>query len=592
LKALREDILLDAGSTHRKRSAGDVVVFLIALAPAVYLASLISATAVNIPVMDEWDYVFLFRHLASHTLTFHDLLQQHNESRTTLPNLIVLGLGVLTHWDTRWDMWVTFLFACVISVNIYALGRRTMNGRQALVLWAIANLLIFSTEQSENWTWGIQMIVFMPIMFITMGMLIAYSRLNLTWKFVTCMALATASTYSYANGQLAWLLLLAALIVGSREQTPRPGWRIWMWGAACLANLWVYYLDYHRPHKHPSMLLALEQPMKSLQYFTAFLGASLGEGFEKIWVSVAFGVVLLVCLAIACWYVWRRRAQPGFAQSMSVWLLVAAYAVASAVVTTAGRMGMGVEQSQDSRYTTFSLYLVIGLLYLGAIIVKDLYRRGKTASARTWAVLGLTLVLLPQTVTQVEGNQWMWLYRHSHLTEKACVQLLNISVVPPWLAYPVAAKVIDEAAALDKLGYLSPGLVKGPDISAIAGDAKGKSLGYFDLLSPQPDASWLAQGWAFDLKQSEPAEVVILAGENSRGEPRAFAVAIVGISRPDVAQAEHNPAYAPSGWAVTFNSANVPLETRSISAWAYDPITGSAYRLVGDFRWESRGSGP
>ena len=274
-------MVVETVGKHCKFAPGDLVLFLIALSPVVYLAWLLSATAVNIVVMDEWDYVFLFRHLASHTLTLHDLLQQHNESRTTLPNLIVLGLGVLTHWDTRWDMWVTFLFACVISVSVYLLGRRTMNRRQGLILWGIANLLIFSTEQSENWTWGIQMIVFMPIMFITVGMLIAYSRLNVTWKFVTCIALATASTYSYANGQLAWLLLLATLIFGSREQTRRPGWRIWMWAAACALNLWVYYRDYHRPPRHPSMLLVLSQPMKALEYFAAFLGASLGEGFEK-----------------------------------------------------------------------------------------------------------------------------------------------------------------------------------------------------------------------------------------------------------------------------------------------------------------------
>lgn len=585
-------MLVESAAKDCKFTAEPLILFLIALAPAVYLAWLISKTAVNIPVMDEWDYVFLFRHLASHTLTLQDLLQQHNESRTTLPNLIVLGLGALTRWDTRWDMWVTFLFACVISVNVYWLGRRTMNGWQGLVLWGIANLLIFSTEQSENWTWGIQMIVFMPIMFITMGMLIAYSRLNVTWKFVTCMALATASTYSYANGQLAWPLLLVALIVGSREQTPRPGWRVGMWGAAWAMNLWVYYRDYHQPTRHPSMLLVLKQPIKAMEYFAAFLGASLGKGFERIWVSVAFGVVLLVCLVIACWYVWRRREQPGFAQSASVWISIAAYVVASAVVTTAGRMGFGVDQSQDSRYTTFSLYLVIGLLYLGAIIVQDLHRRGKTLPARTWAVLGLALVLLPQTVTQAAGYQSMWLYRHSHLTEKACVQLLNISVVPPWLAYPEATKVIAEAGFLDEIGYLSPPMVKGRDLSAIAGDAKGKSLGYFDMLVPLPAATWLVAGWAIDPDQAEPAKVVILAGEDAKGEPRGFAVAIVTQKRPDVATARHDRAYETSGWDATFKSTDVPPGTRVISAWMYDPMTGLAYRLEGTYPWEKRLSGP
>ena len=186
----------------------------------------------------------------------------------------------------------------------------------------------------------------------------------------------------------------------------------------------------------------------------------------------------------------------------------------------------------------------------------------------------------------------MWLYRRSHLTEKACVQLLNISVVPPWLAYPVAAKVIDEAGFLDKTGYFSPGLVKTRDLSLIAGDAKGESFGYFDTLVPLPDASWLAVGWAIDPERVEPAKVVILAGEDSKGDPRGFAVAIVKEERPDVATTRGHGSYATSGWAVTFKSIDVPSGTRVISAWAYDPTTGLAYRLEGTYWWGPHLSGP
>jgi len=324
MEAVTDDTSVEIAGKQSKFSPGDLVFFLIALSPVVYLGWLISATAVNVLIMDEWGYVFLFRDFAAHTLNLHDLLRQHNESRTTLPNLIVLGMGVPTHWDTRWDMGVTFLFACVISVSIYALSRRTMNRRQGLILWAIANVLIFSTEQSQNWTWGIQMIVYMPIMFIAMGMLIAYSKMNVTWKFVICIAVTTASTYSYANGQLAWVLLLAALVIGSREQTRRLGWRIWIWGAAFAGNMWVYYRDYHVPQHSPSMLAVLKHPIDALEYFAAFLGASLGEGFQRVWVSVVFGVVLLGCLGIACWYLWRGRERKLLGQSGSVWLRWAA----------------------------------------------------------------------------------------------------------------------------------------------------------------------------------------------------------------------------------------------------------------------------
>jgi hypothetical protein len=560
-----------------KSSAGNMLLFLVALSPVVFLGWLISATAVNIIYADEWGYIFLFHDLATHTLTFHDLVRQHNESRTTLPNLIVLGLGALTHWDTRWDMWVTFLFACVISVNVYLLSRRTMNRRQALFLWAIANVLIFSTEQSQNWTWGIQMIVFMPIMFITLGILIAYSRLNVTWKFVACMALATASTYSYANGQLAWVLLLAALVIGSREQTRRLGWRIGIWAAAFAANMWVYYRDYQKPARSPSMLLIFNHPIDAIEYFAAFLGAPLGQGFHRSWVSAAFGAVLLGCLASVCLYLWRRRRQVQLMRSSSIWLLVAVYAVISGAVTTAGRLGIGMIYSQDSRYTTFSLYLVVGLLYLGAIIVKDIYRKGDIVSARIFACLGLGLVLVPLTVTEIGGVNQMWADRRIRLSGKAFTQLLNLFPYPQGVYMHSHALI--EKDFLDQMGYLSPGLVKSRDLTKIAGPEGGKAVGYFDTIYPAEDHSWDAMGWGGIPYRHDPAEVVLLAGEDGSGSAIAFAETLAGGIRPDVVQATHNRNYYLSGWGVTFKSTNVPPGTKMISAWVYDPETGRASRL-------------
>jgi hypothetical protein len=579
LKAFEVDMPLEVAAKHRKSRAGNLLLFLTALTPAVYLGWLISATAVNILYADEWGYIFLFRHLSTHTLTLQDMVRQHNESRTTLPNLIELGLGVLTHWDTRWDMGVTFLFACIISLNVYLLSRRTLNLRQGLALWAVANLLIFSTAQSQNWTWGIQMIVFMPIMFITLGMLIAYSRMNVTWKFATCIALATASTFSYANGQLAWVLLLAALLIGSRGHGQRPRWRIGIWGAAFAANMWVYYHDYHAPVRSPSMLLIFKHPIDAIEYFTAFLGASLGQGFHELWVSVAFGVVLLSCLVIGCFYIWRRWrcGQARLLQLSSVWLLVAAYAVASAAVTTAGRLGFGLIYSQDSRYTTFSLYLAVGLLYLGAIIVNDVYRRGYFVSARALAVLGLGLVLIPHISTEIGGVRQMWADRRIRLSEKAFTQLLNLFPSPQGVY--MHPHVLIEKDFLNQMGYLSPRLVVSRDLTKIAAPNGGEASGFIDAMYPLNESSWNAMGWGIIPGRQDPAEVVLLAGENGSGNAIAIAETRVGVTRPDVVKITHDHNFYLSGWGVTFKSADVPSGTTIISAWVYDPETGWAYRL-------------
>jgi hypothetical protein len=132
---------------------------------------------------------------------------------------------------------------------------------------------------------------------------------------------------------------------------------------------------------------------------------------------------------------------------------------------------------------------------------------------------------------------------------------------------------------LDQMGYLSPGLVKSRDLTKIAGPDGREAVGYIDAIDPVDEHSWNAMGWGTFPYRNDPAEVVVLAGEDGSGSAIAFAETMVGGARPDVVQATHNRNYYLSGWGVTFKSSDVPPGTKIISAWAYDPLTGRAYRL-------------
>jgi hypothetical protein len=244
------------------------------------------------------------------------------------------------------------------------------------------------------------------------------------------------------------------------------------------------------------------------------------------------------------------------------------------------------KQSQDSRYTTFSLYLVVALLYLGAMIVRDRYRRGRALPASVCAAVGMALILIPQFWTQTDGNRQMWAARRANLTGKAVAELNRIDIVPGWL-YPVPSKITNEVGFLDQMGYLSPGLVKDRDLSRIEDDNAGKFAGYLDSIVPQPDGTVLARGWAINAIHHEPAVVVVLAGDDSLGHSRGFAIAGVGGMRLDVAAIEHDRRYKLCGWGVFFAAAKVPPGTVAISAWAFNPLSGLAYRLAGSAPWNN-----
>jgi hypothetical protein len=209
--------------------------------------------------------------------------------------------------------------------------------------------------------------------------------------------------------------------------------------------------------------------------------------------------------------------------------------------------------------------------------VRDVYRLGEIVSAQLRAIVGIALIIAPRITTEISGVHQMWEDRHVRLAGKAFTQLLNIFPSPQGVY--MTSNVLIEKDFLDQQGILTPGLVKGPDLSKIAGTGAPNSFGSMDVMDKEKDSLWHALGWAFVPSRHDPAEVVLLAGEDGNGHAIAFAQGLAGGKRPDVVKVMHDRAYKTTGWGITFKAADVPPGTKTISAWVYDPETGRAYRL-------------
>src|SRR5437870_11186905 len=94
--------------------------------------------------------------------------------------LEALRLAYLTGYDVRYEMWGTFCLACLVVYNVYRLGRLTLGGarRREVFLLFLASSVIFSLVQWENWFWGIQLIVFVPIVCVTSILSLSYAPLS------------------------------------------------------------------------------------------------------------------------------------------------------------------------------------------------------------------------------------------------------------------------------------------------------------------------------------------------------------------------------------------------------------------------------
>jgi hypothetical protein len=607
------------------RGAWLPVVFCLAILPACLLGFLIVKYSVNVPFQDQWAIARLLPKWVEGKLSFGDLIAQHNESRKFFPRLIFLTLAQFTHWDVRYEMLVSFLLASLVAINLYRLNRLTVGGSalKGLLLAAIANLIIFSPVQWDNWLWGIQVVVFMPIACISTAISVCYSQLKLNTKFGICLGLAIVSTYSYANGILYWLVVFPVLL---------PTWRDWFAHRRLVIGWWlsfaiacmVYFYNYQKPAQTPSFAYAFTHPITAVNYFLAFLGNPLGYGgiFPLVLQSSLVGLLLLLVAGGICLYFVKYRTDLIYPNRG--WLSLGAYSLISASITTLGRVGFGIEQATSSRYTTFSLYFLVALIHLVAIALgrafsdrlhpqmidgTDRFRAGTGALSQPLPVDGtdrfragtgvlplrviafglgilLILFLFLHGQTFIHSVQMMGYTRTSRLQGKACLLAINNFVQEDCLKEKVSPRlsvVQERVHPINKYGFLQPPLLTTKIAEEIGRDnfEDTNKYGYFDSLQQNADGSYTVIGWAILPQKRESADAVILTYTDRNNKSVMFAIADNQFPRDDIAKAYSNPDYRNSGWLGKIAKDKLPAGKLQIRAWAFDTDTGKAFRLGG-----------
>ncbi len=119
-----------------------------------FILTMIWTHTPHVPYWDEWETVTLVQHFTQGTLTWNDFWAFHNEHRIVVPQLLDLGMILLTHWNRQIEMTFDLLMAVaecgLLVVSAYrGLRSKTLT---ALALAPMA-LAIFSLAQYEDWLW-------------------------------------------------------------------------------------------------------------------------------------------------------------------------------------------------------------------------------------------------------------------------------------------------------------------------------------------------------------------------------------------------------------------------------------------------------
>lgn len=564
-------------TSAKERPATWKLLLCLAMLPPLVTGTLVFKWGVDVPYYDQWELVPLFEKAAQGKLTFGDLYAQQNEHRQFFPNLVFVVLGRLTDWNVRWEMGLIFALVCLVSLGIYVLGERTIGGTRERRAWLylLANILIFSPAQYENWLFGVQVVYLMPIVCVLFCIFVARSGWKFSVKFALCMAASTVSSFSCANGLVCWLVALPLLLTdASHAPCSKFQWAsVWMVGFA--ASVACYFYDYHSlPYPN---LNALPLPLAASGYFLAVLGAPLSWG--RLWISLLAGAMTLVIFATLCLRTWGMREDCDLAARAMCWIALGLYSIITAALITFGRMSFGVEQAMSSRYLGFSIYLCIAMFYLAAMIVES-QRDGERHFFARWIAPASAALALYLGIFFVATIHHMRNWGRERLQAKACLLFINLlpNDCSTRTLHPNRETLRARANALNAMGFLRPALLRSLEVRDFAA-SDTSAHGSFDGLIRIGENRYRAFGRA--ALKDRPADAVLLAYEDDSGREIVFAIAQTELIDRFRETLFDRGERRETHWHREFTLDEIPHKGRRTTAWAFDANLGKAFPLYG-----------
>ena len=536
--------------------------------PAVVLLVLIFIHGVNVPFWDEWSTPGQFLSLEKYS--FKDFFDQSNESRLIVPKLIFLGVSKLLGWQPKHYMVFGWVIVLAIFFLLYQLcHRRPASGRTqdftSLLCLTISGALLFSPAAFENWLWGLQWVIFVPLLCALLALHIQNRTPSFGVRFGATVLLNYVAMYSFSNGMLLWVVSFPfwreglGFLAGRRPS--RAGMlRLLVWSSAyCLAALIsvrIYFSDYQNISAHPPLAFVLKEPWSVVKYFAAWCGGPFHSN-ASVHIVVGFALIL-ASLLLPGWLVMKARREPGwrtfhYLGRLYPSLLIIAYALGSGLMTSLGRAAFGVEQAFSSRYLFHSAALSVGLiaaLNTHRILVAGANWKAGNYSRIFHGVLGLFSILLIRS--------WDHGYKAFEKMRIARTQTLftvrMLAVVPkspmvdktcPWLDLPLLVKTLEEKGIYDPSSY-------GDWLTEAIKHPQSAAGGAVQIL-PRPQSEIGLTGWAMIPEHNTPADSVLLCRMGKSGDLEPCIMLAVGFKRNDIVREIGRSSLRHSGFMEVFH---------------------------------------
>ena len=558
-----------------------VALLLVALIPVVLAVIATLRHWIPLPYWDEWFTPgTLLMSYAKGTLSFSDFFRQHNESRKAFPCLLYITLAKFHGWDVRDGMVITLLEVATICGLLFWRYLRTTGASAitALVTFTLTTFLCFSPVQYDNFLWGVQFEPFFLGLAVILIALVNLSRFPFGIKTTINAVLALVATYTFANGMLLWIF--GVPLPAGQEPASKRARLLWylffaLVGAAAVS---AYFVDYKRPSSHPPFHFGI---LQLAHYMILWIG-----GYFNCPSVPPFAVgVIVLFLSIVAWSKAIALLNRGANwRHFYPWFLITAYAFSSGLITASGRVGFAAGQPLSSRYTTFSLFVYLGLV--GTTFALYCYDQDRAEARRRRWIIGVAIAVIalaaPAWVFCFRAGQRFLVQRTQRNARLLCA-LEWIEVFPTnpdlklILPFPNVLRTrahVLTGAGLLRWHLLSPRLL---DQLKESGPSTDFSHGRLETAVVR-EKSLTVSGWTWPSEQTADPDCVLLALRKPTGQLELLSVIVPVFARPDIDRLYGRKTTKAIGfWDTT------PIPTLAegvIEAWAVDTTAEIASPLA------------
>jgi hypothetical protein len=615
-----------------KRVARVVLLFVLGSLPAFFLFGEIRRNAVNVPFMDDWQFIPLLEKASQGQLTFGDLWAPHDEHRLLIPRIVIIASMFAFKGDYRMQCCISLLVVEVISLCFLWLLLRLNGDRLGVwITWLLANVALFSPIQFHNWLWPMQFAYFLPYTFLALCICALYLRIDARPKFALAAGCALAGNYSFVQGNLIWLVTLPVILFAPgilSESARRKFAAGWLLLGLLAVGLYFNGLDHNSApptyaYGHPGVLPTFTtferlqaHPAATLAqmglFITGMFGNAIARGFpvlDNLVLVRRAGAMLLLLALIFGYAAWRKGA---FKQQALPWVCLLFFSFLTAAFVCVGRVWRGDYQPLTMRYATFGTFCVVALVLLAGTVLlheaADASRRYQWAARTetagrdrifTWvcgALLGIYLSI--EWVGWRYGVHLMEEWEMARWRARASLLFLG-SLYAPELEYRYLGgqKEIFENGAqiLEKLGMLNPPRAKDLRLISLGSEVR-LSDPYrraWEKMERIEGGGWHVSGHAI-CRDNRPPDIILFCTKNSQAEWVVRTTTIPSTSPQYLRNSSkcdfefsgcHPPEEKQFGaWEADLPAGVFgPNEVGSVSAWAFDLSRGAfLYHLEGD----------